>query len=101
MKTLVCGLASVALLSCGGVGQRQATPMARVEFVTSAGAIEIAVDRARAPRTSENFLRYVEDGFYDGGRFHRTVTPGNQPPSISGVAAAPGPRGTGADPQSG
>ncbi len=26
-----------------------------------------------------NFLRYVRGGFYDGGRFHRTVTPDNQP----------------------
>ena len=26
-----------------------------------------------------NFLRYVDGGFFAGGRFHRTVTPDNQP----------------------
>ena len=29
----------------------------------------------RAPVTSENFLKYVDGGFYDGGRFTRTVRP--------------------------
>ena len=26
-----------------------------------------------------NFLKYADAKFYDGGRFHRTVTPANQP----------------------
>jgi peptidyl-prolyl cis-trans isomerase A (cyclophilin A) len=30
-------------------------------------------------RRVANFLRYVDAKFYDGGRFHRTVTPDNQP----------------------
>ena len=46
---------------------------------TELGNIEIAVDRAHAPLTAANFLHYVDGGFYNGGRFHRTVTPGNQP----------------------
>lgn len=46
---------------------------------TGLGNIEVAVDRGRAPGTAANFLRYVDEGFYDGGRFHRTVTPDNQP----------------------
>ncbi|HEY7516095.1 MAG TPA: peptidylprolyl isomerase [Vicinamibacteria bacterium] len=33
----------------------------------------------RAPKTAANFLRYVDDGRYDGGRFHRTVRLDNQP----------------------
>lgn len=41
---------------------------------TAHGAIRIALDAARAPITVENFLAYVDGGFYDGGRFHRTVT---------------------------
>lgn len=51
----------------------------RVVLETSLGEIEIAVDTARAPVTARNFLRYVEGGRYDEGRFHRTVTPENQP----------------------
>lgn len=51
----------------------------RVVLETALGEVEIAVDAARAPVTARNFLRYVEGGRYDGGRFHRTVTPENQP----------------------
>jgi peptidyl-prolyl cis-trans isomerase A (cyclophilin A) len=48
---------------------------------TALGAVEIEVDAARAPATAANFLRYVDAARYDGGRFHRTVTLGNQPQS--------------------
>lgn len=50
-----------------------------VAIQTERGAITVAVDTARAPITAANFLRYVDEGFYDGGRFHRVVTMGNQP----------------------
>jgi peptidyl-prolyl cis-trans isomerase A (cyclophilin A) len=50
-----------------------------VVVATPLGAIEVALDPAHAPATVANFLRYVNGGFYDGGRFHRTVTPDNQP----------------------
>ena len=53
----------------------------RVLMETEAGEIEVEVDTARAPITAGNFLKYVDAGLYDGGRFHRTVTlqPDNQP----------------------
>ncbi|MBO0701202.1 MAG: peptidylprolyl isomerase [Zavarzinella sp.] len=51
---------------------------ARVRIETDLGAIEVELD-ARAPATVANFLKYVDGRFYDGGRFHRTVTPDNQP----------------------
>src|SRR5512135_2877614 len=56
-----------------------AKKLTRVVITTSLGAIEADLDAAHAPATVANFLRYVEGGFYDGGRFHRTVTPDNQP----------------------
>jgi peptidyl-prolyl cis-trans isomerase A (cyclophilin A) len=46
-----------------------------VVFETDAGAITVEVDTRRAPITAANFLRYVDAGMYDGGRFHRTVRP--------------------------
>jgi len=52
---------------------------ARVVLETDLGPIELEVDVTRAPVSARNFLRYVEAGHYDGGRFHRTVRPGNQP----------------------
>jgi peptidyl-prolyl cis-trans isomerase A (cyclophilin A) len=54
---------------------------ARVLLATELGDVELEIDRARAPRTSANFLRHVERGRYDGGRFHRTVRADNQPAS--------------------
>lgn len=52
-----------------------------VQIETELGAIEIAVDERRAPATAANFLKYVDGGYYNGGRFHRTVRidPDNQP----------------------
>ena len=46
---------------------------------TGLGDLEIEVDEAHAPVTAANFLRYVDGGHYDGGRFHRTVRLDNQP----------------------
>ena len=46
---------------------------------TGLGEIEVEIDSSRAPITGANFLRYVDGGFYDGGRFHRTVRLDNQP----------------------
>lgn len=55
------------------------SPLPRVVIDTERGEIEVEIDTRRAPVTAENFLRYVRDGFYEGGRFYRTVTPENQP----------------------
>lgn len=38
---------------------------------TSAGAITLRLDAAKAPRTVQNFLQYVESGHYDGTIFHQ------------------------------
>jgi len=74
---------ALALLADPAV-QAEDTPRAtdkaiRVLIQTDKGDIELELDAARAPRTTANFLRYVDGKFYDGGRFHRTVKPDNQP----------------------
>ena len=45
---------------------------------TSAGEIEAEIDLVHAPITAANFLKYVDAGLFDGGRFFRTVRPDNQ-----------------------
>jgi cyclophilin family peptidyl-prolyl cis-trans isomerase len=40
---------------------------------TSLGNFHIALDRARAPRTVDNFLQYVDAGHYAGTIFHRVI----------------------------
>jgi peptidyl-prolyl cis-trans isomerase A (cyclophilin A) len=50
-----------------------------VVLETALGDIEVRLEPAKAPGTVANFLRYVDAGKYDGGRFHRTVRLDNQP----------------------
>jgi peptidyl-prolyl cis-trans isomerase A (cyclophilin A) len=40
---------------------------------TTAGPITLQLDRARAPVTVDNFLKYVDSGFFDGLIFHRVI----------------------------
>jgi peptidyl-prolyl cis-trans isomerase B (cyclophilin B) len=44
-----------------------------VELTTSAGVIRLELDDAKAPKTVENFLAYVNKGHYDGTVFHRVI----------------------------
>ncbi len=45
----------------------------RVRFETTQGEFVLELDAVRAPLTTENFLRYVRDGAYDGSLFHRVI----------------------------
>ncbi len=69
---------------CRGASAPATAPTPRpgivpIVIATARGDIAVALDSARAPNTVTNFLRYVDGGFFAGGRFHRTVTPDNQP----------------------
>jgi len=44
-----------------------------IVFETSKGNIEIELDSENAPVSAENFLGYVNSGFYDGTVFHRVI----------------------------
>jgi len=50
-----------------------------VVIETGLGVIEAEIDTVHAPVSAANFLKYVDAGRYDGGQFHRTVKPDNQP----------------------
>jgi peptidyl-prolyl cis-trans isomerase A (cyclophilin A) len=52
-----------------------------VRIATALGDIDVIVDLAHAPVTATNFLRYVDQQYYDAGVFHRTVRLDNQPTS--------------------
>src|SRR5437764_1261463 len=69
-------------------------PPVHVLIRTDKGDIEAELYPAQAPLTVANFLRYVDDHVYDGGKFHRTVTPSNQPDNkikIEVIQAGPDP----------
>jgi len=47
--------------------------MTSVHIETNRGSIDIELDADAAPKTVENFLRYVDAGHYDGTLFHRVI----------------------------
>ncbi|MDE2615271.1 MAG: peptidyl-prolyl cis-trans isomerase [Burkholderiales bacterium] len=44
-----------------------------VRLATSEGDIVLELDRAKAPKTVDNFVQYVKSGHYDGTIFHRVI----------------------------
>jgi peptidyl-prolyl cis-trans isomerase A (cyclophilin A) len=69
--------------------------MIRVAIETELGNIEVDVDAVHAPVTAANFLRYVDAGLYNGGQFHRTVRPDNQPQNQVKIEVIQASRATG------
>ena len=45
----------------------------RVALTTNMGVIVLELDADKAPATVENFLTYVDEGFYAGTIFHRVI----------------------------
>lgn len=45
----------------------------KVRIATSEGDIVLELDRAKAPKSVDNFLQYVKDGHYAGTIFHRVI----------------------------
>jgi cyclophilin family peptidyl-prolyl cis-trans isomerase len=59
------------LAACAASAQAQDP---RVWLDTDRGPIIVELDPSAAPTTVDNFLRYVDDGFYDGLIFHRVLS---------------------------
>ena len=75
---------TLSMVGCGGSnaadkadakattgGNMSANPIILIE--TTKGNIKIELDAAAAPKTVENILAYVNDGFYTGTIFHRVI----------------------------
>lgn len=45
----------------------------QVELVTNVGTLKVELNEQAAPATVTNFLRYVDDGSYNGSIFHRLI----------------------------
>ncbi|MEM7261996.1 MAG: peptidylprolyl isomerase [Planctomycetota bacterium] len=50
------------------------TPPVHVKLSTTLGDVYLELDAERAPKTVENFLHYVDTGFYEGTIFHRVIS---------------------------
>ena len=67
----IAGFALAAIFSVANPVLAQDAP--KVKLATSMGDIVVQLDRAKAPKTVENFLAYVQEKHYDGTVFHRVI----------------------------
>ena len=44
-----------------------------IRFTTNMGVFDVELNESAAPKTCENFLNYVREGFYNGTIFHRVI----------------------------
>jgi peptidyl-prolyl cis-trans isomerase A (cyclophilin A) len=63
----------ILLPGCSTASETDKEKSPVVILTTSLGNIKIELDAEKAPVTVENFLAYVDDGFYDGTIFHRVI----------------------------
>jgi len=67
-RILALGLLTVVLIAGPLAAQNPSVTM-----TTSKGAIVIELDDEKAPKSVENFLAYVDAGYFDGTIFHRVM----------------------------
>ncbi len=67
MRPLIAAFVCLAALSLA------AAPKPKVKLTTSMGAIVLELEPEAAPKTVENFLKYVKKGQYKGTIFHRVI----------------------------
>ena len=58
------------LFSLLAANEAMAKEFPKVEMKTNQGVIVLELNSKLAPITTENFLKYVESGFYTGTIFH-------------------------------
>ncbi|WP_174862560.1 peptidylprolyl isomerase [Comamonas jiangduensis] len=72
-RTVSLSLASLVLASVSTWASAQSAANPRVKFATSQGEFVVELEPAKAPKTVENFLQYVNDKHYEGTVFHRVI----------------------------
>jgi peptidyl-prolyl cis-trans isomerase A (cyclophilin A) len=70
----VLALAALLLSTAGATRpEGRSAGLVRVRILTSDGPIVLALDARRAPKTTSNFLAYVDDGRFDDTLFYRAA----------------------------
>jgi cyclophilin family peptidyl-prolyl cis-trans isomerase len=80
LRSLLACIALLLPLAANAQGQSSScsealkgkAPM-KVKLTTSMGPIVIQLDKEKAPISTENFVKYVESGHYNGTIFHRVI----------------------------
>ncbi len=70
-RFFLASLCLVLALASGALVEGAEDPVVVIE--TSMGDITVRLNPSKAPVSVENFLAYVNDGFYDGTIFHRVI----------------------------
>ena len=71
ISRLLTALPLLVCISAFTINSHAANP--QVELKTNFGNIAIELYPDKAPKTVDNFLRYVKDGYYNGTIFHRVI----------------------------
>lgn len=72
-RTLTLSMASLVLACATNLAGAQDATKPHVKFATTQGDFVVELDPAKAPKTVENFLQYVNDKHYEGTVFHRVI----------------------------
>jgi cyclophilin family peptidyl-prolyl cis-trans isomerase len=73
-KQILIGVLIVLFALTGCTGGNQGDKMKEIAvFETTLGTFEVELNRTAAPVTVENFVSYVNSGFYNGTIFHRVI----------------------------
>ncbi len=81
-KSTLAAMAAVFALSALSPAAMAAKGDPHVLLTTSAGNIELELDKQKAPVSVQNFVDYVNSGFYNNTTFHRVI-PGDLSPRHS------------------
>ncbi len=77
LQLIVAAMGTLILMTGGVMSAETASDKAMknplVVFSTTLGDITIELDSEKAPVTVENFLAYVDSGFFNGTIFHRVI----------------------------
>ena len=72
-KSTLAAMAAVFALSALSPAAMAAKRAPLVVLTTSAGTIELELDKQKAPVSVQNFVDYVNSGFYNNTTFHRVI----------------------------
>lgn len=71
MRRLLATAATLLILTCTAPTAFAENPQVTIE--TNNGPITVELYRDKAPLSVDNFLTYVDEGFYNGTIFHRVI----------------------------
>ena len=77
MRTILLPLCALLLYSIVSFAENNSnmteTKAPKIKLETTSGDIIIQLNTEKAPISSQNFITYVKEGFYDGTIFHRII----------------------------